>query len=165
MKAALAEAQVTWKITCNQMWRSLPPPVCVEYAIAFVPPSCCVYDIDKNYIDLVQCQTFVLGPPGKPSGEVNTALFYQVSETRPPLPTQIRTGNIPRFSHQRVYVARASHLCSRFNGWFHFEHKMQENYSKVICRTLEHKVGLCWRAVAVFFLEPCARVLALSCSR
>ena len=48
--------------------------------IAFVPPSCCVYDMDGNYIDLEQCQTFMLGPPGKVSGgETNTALFYDVS--------------------------------------------------------------------------------------
>ena len=55
-----------------------------EYMIAFVPPSCCVYDIDGNYIDLVQCQTFMLGPPGKTSGEPNTALFYDVSFGKKP---------------------------------------------------------------------------------
>ena len=54
--------------------------------IPFVPPSCCVYDIEGNYIDLDQCQTFMLGPPGRVSGgQTNTALFYDVSAAGSPV--------------------------------------------------------------------------------
>ena len=95
--------------------------------IPFVPPSCCVYDIEGNYIDLDQCQTFMLGPPGRVSGgETNTALFYDVSSAGSPVtstrfslvPPSAPVSNISLKLSRSILLAIRRQMFSTFNGLF-----------------------------------------------
>ena len=44
----------------------------------YVPPSCCVRDQYGDYLDQQKCQTWNQGPPGKNSGDENSAVYYRV---------------------------------------------------------------------------------------
>jgi len=52
--------------------------VVVEHTKKAVPDSCCKKDQYGEYIDQNKCQRWILGPPYKPGGQLNEALFYKV---------------------------------------------------------------------------------------
>lgn len=68
-----------WAVYRGSKWFSVQPgfPGQVEYSNLAVPESCCKKDQYGKYIDLRKCQRWILGPPYKPGGRNNEALFYK----------------------------------------------------------------------------------------
>lgn len=68
-----------WSIYRGSEWFNAQPgvPGMIEYTKLAVPDSCCKKNQYGRYTDQKKCQRWILGPPYRPGGQYNEALYYQ----------------------------------------------------------------------------------------